>query len=73
MMWMQLNLFFVVVVVVRKVHIVYAIFVKIYESKLELSRSFNGDGGLDTELELLATLCLDPPVIDCLSTTYIVN
>lgn len=41
-----------------------------YESKLELSRSFNGDGGLDTELELLATLCRDPPV-DCISTTYI--
>lgn len=39
-----------------------------YESKLELRRSTDGDGGLDTELELLlVTLCRDP---DCMSTTW---
>lgn len=40
-----------------------------YESQLELKRSPLGDGGLETELELLlATLCLEP---DCISTTFV--
>lgn len=42
-------------------------FCRVYESKLELNRSADGDGGLDAELELLlVTLWREP---DCMSTT----